>query len=138
MKRTCVDAGVLIAAARGQASIAVRAFEILDDPDREFAASVFLKLEVLPKAIYHNNSSEVEFYEEFFSAVTAWAADLNTVVDYAYREACDSGLAALDALHVAAAVSVGAEELVTSEKPDKPLFRIQSIKVVSIWRESIR
>jgi predicted nucleic acid-binding protein len=138
MKRTYVDAGVLIAVARGQASIAVRAFEILDDPDREFAASVFLKLEVLPKAIYHNNSSEVEFYEEFFSAVTSWAADLNTVADHAYREACDSGLAALDALHVAAAVSVGAEELVTSEKPDKPLFRIQSIKVVSIWCESIR
>jgi hypothetical protein len=83
MKRTYVNAGVLIAAARGQASSAVRAFEILDDPDREFAASVFLKLEVLLKAIYHNNSSEVEFYGEFFSAVTSWADDLNTVADHA-------------------------------------------------------
>lgn len=136
MKRTYIDAGVLIAAARGQDSIAVRAFEILDDPNREFASSVFLKLEVLPKAIYHHNSSEVEFYEEFFSAVTSWADDLDALANHAYREACDVGLAALDALHVAAAVSVWVEELVTSEKPDKPIFRVRSLNIVSIWRES--
>ncbi len=70
MKRTYVAAGVLIAAARGQAPMAARAFEILDDPDREFAASLFLKLEVLPKAMYHKNLAEVEFYETFFNAVS--------------------------------------------------------------------
>lgn len=138
MKRTYVDAGVLIAAARGRAPIAARAFEILDDPDREFAASIFLKLEVLPKAIYHKNLPEVEFYEAFFNAVTHWADSLDIIAENAYREACDSGLAALDALHVAAAVSVGSAELVTGEKPDKPIHRIQSIQVVSIWHESFR
>lgn len=135
MKRTYVDAGVLIAAARGQAPMAARAFDILDDPDREFAASVFLKLEVLPKAMYHENIAEVEFYETFFNAVLYWTDSLETLVDRAYQEAFEAGLAALDALHVAAAIWVRADELVTTEKLDKPIFRIQSLKVVSIGQE---
>lgn len=51
-KRTYVDAGVLIAAARGKDDVAVKAIQILDDPDREFVSSPFLRLEVLPKAVY--------------------------------------------------------------------------------------
>ena len=51
MKLTFVDAGVLIAAARGGSEQAARAMEILDDPERQFAASPFLRLEVLPQAV---------------------------------------------------------------------------------------
>jgi hypothetical protein len=50
----------------------------------------------------------------------------------AFKEACDSGLAALDALHVISAVHVDAEELVTTERLDKPIHRTRLIKVVSI------
>jgi len=32
--------------------------EILDDPEREFAASVFLQLEVLPQAIFNKRVAE--------------------------------------------------------------------------------
>ncbi|AHJ28173.1 hypothetical protein NSP_18400 [Nodularia spumigena CCY9414] len=39
----------------------------------------------------------------------------------------------MDALHVAAALSVGAEEFVTREKKTKPMFRVSSLKVVSIF-----
>ena len=39
MKLTFVDAGVLIAASRGGSGQAARALEILDDPERTFAAS---------------------------------------------------------------------------------------------------
>lgn len=53
MKLTFVDAGVLIAAARGGNVQAARAMEILDDPEREFAASPFLRLEVLPQAVFN-------------------------------------------------------------------------------------
>jgi predicted nucleic acid-binding protein len=123
MIRTFIDAGVLIAAARGKTPIAIRALEILDDSNREFAASIFLKLEVLPKAIYHRNIFEVEFYEAVFSAVAYWADSLHKITEEAYAEACDLGLAALDALHIAAALSVGATELVTTEKLDKPIHR---------------
>ena len=52
MIRTFIDAGVLIVAARGEDEIAERALEILKDPNREFASSMFLKLEVVPKATY--------------------------------------------------------------------------------------
>ncbi|WP_169266136.1 MULTISPECIES: hypothetical protein [Brasilonema] len=36
------------------------------------------------------------------------------------------GLAAMDALHIAAALSVSASEFVTTEKPIKPMFRVIS------------
>jgi len=39
VKLTFVDAGVLIAAARGGSEQAQRALAVLDDPEREFAAS---------------------------------------------------------------------------------------------------
>ncbi len=47
--------------------------------------------------------------------------------------ACKYGLAAMDALHIAAALSVDAEEFVTTEKPTKPMFRVTSIQVISIF-----
>lgn len=69
MKRTYLDSGVLIAAIRGVEPIAQKALEILDDPDREFVSSMFVKLEVLPKAVYHKQTIEQEFYTTFFNNV---------------------------------------------------------------------
>jgi predicted nucleic acid-binding protein len=137
MIRTFVDAGVLITAARGIAPIALKAIEILDDPNREFASSIFLKLEVLPKAVYYKNEAEAEFYYTFFNAVAHWVEALDTIAREAFREACDSGLAAMDALHVASAVSVGAEEIVTTERAQKPIHRTRLIRVVSIMPERV-
>lgn len=132
MKRTFVDAGVLIAAVRGQPHVASQAMAILDDPEREFASSEFVRLEVLPKAIYHQQTAEVEFYQAFFAAVSHWAGPTEQIVRAAYEEACRSGLSAVDALHVAAAVALSADELVTTEKPSRPLHRTTAIKIVSI------
>jgi predicted nucleic acid-binding protein len=131
--RTFIDAGVLIVAARGEDVIAERALEILKDPNREFASSVFLKLEVVPKATYNKRTDEVEFYEEFFGAVTYWANDIERIIQDAYQESCQSGLGAMDALHVMAAVSVGATEFITNEKPEKSIHRTNSIRVTSIY-----
>jgi hypothetical protein len=47
MTITVVDAGVLIAAARGSIDVSARAMAILDDPDRSFASSEFVRLEVI-------------------------------------------------------------------------------------------
>lgn len=132
MIKTYIDAGVLIAAARGITPIAIKAIEIIDDPNREFVSSVFLKLEVLPKAMYHRNEAEASFYNTFFDAVTDWTDSLETIVWEAFNEACVSGLAAMDALHVASAASLDAEELVTTERSEKPIHRTQLIKVTSI------
>jgi predicted nucleic acid-binding protein len=129
---TFIDSGVLIAAARGEGEIAERALQILEDNKREFASSVFLKLEVLPKATYNKRTSEIRFYEEYFDAVSYWATEIDQIIQKAYQEASESGLGAMDALHVAAAVSVGATEFITNEKPEKSIHRTKSIQVVSI------
>lgn len=132
MKRTFIDAGVLIAAARGQGEVAHAAMTVLDDPDREFASSTFVKLEVLPKPVYNRRQSEVDFYETFFAGVTVWADPTPALVDEAFREACLSGLSTVDALHIAAAASVGADEFVTSERTEKPIHRTKRVRVTSI------
>jgi hypothetical protein len=54
----------------------------------------------------------------------------------AYRESSELGLEALDALHVAAAVQVGAAEIVTCEKPSRSIHRARSVKVMSIHPEN--
>jgi hypothetical protein len=136
MIRTFIDAGVLIYAARSQGDIAERAFQIIEDENREFASSIFLKLEVLPKAIYNQQNSEVKFYETFFDEVSYWATDLDSIIEAAYKESSQFGLGAMDALHIAAAVSVGATEFVTNEKSEKSIHRTQSIKIISIHPSS--
>lgn len=61
-----MDSGVLIAAARGTDEAARRAMAVLDDPERSFASSAFVRLEVLPKALRHRREAEARFYETFF------------------------------------------------------------------------
>lgn len=133
LRKTFVDAGVLIAAARGKTDVAVQAMKILDDPSREFIASPFLKLEILPKAVYEKRKDEVEFYEIFFDAVIHWDDSVEHITRNAHAEACKFGLNAMDALHIAAAAVLGgAEDFITTEKSDKPLHRVDSIRILSI------
>ena len=82
MIRTFIDAGVLIYAARSQGEIAEKALQVLEDENREFVSSIFIKLEVLPKAIYNQQNSEVKFYEAFFDEVSYWARDINAIPKY--------------------------------------------------------
>jgi len=132
LRITFVDAGVLIAAARGSSRASQIALSILNDPERVFASSTFVRLEVLPKALYHRQAEESAFYEEFFQDVRNWAPFGRSLVEDAMRVAIEAGLSALDALHVAAARAVGADELITSEKPGKPIHRVQGITVRTI------
>ncbi|MBD2663543.1 hypothetical protein B6N60_01595 [Richelia sinica FACHB-800] len=130
---TYIDSGVLLSAANGNGLIAEKALEILSDSQRVFAASEFVRLEVSPKAIYHQQTEEFQFYEEFFNDVIYWANDLTYIVQEAYKIASQYGLAAMDALHVSAALSVSAEELITTEKKTKPMHKVIGIKVISIF-----
>lgn len=130
--RTYVDAGVLIAAARGEDRLSETALRVLDDPAREFVASEFLRLEVLPKAVFHQKEDEAAFYRAFFEGVAEWAASLEEVVATALDEACACGMSAMDALHVAAATTLRAQEMITTEKEERPLFRTQRLQIVSI------
>jgi predicted nucleic acid-binding protein len=129
---TYLDSGVLINAFRGVNEVSIKAAQVLDDPTRLFATSVFVKLETVPKASYNNQAAEVEFYKTFFDTVTLWATDLNTIVESADSLARVYGLAGMDALHIAAAISINALEFVTTEKVTKPMHRVTEIQVVSI------
>lgn len=132
MIRTFIDTGVLIAAARGTDETVQTAVNILQDPNREFASSPYLRLELLPKAIYNKRQPEIIFYEAYFGMVTHWATDLDAIMAAAYREVAEFGLGSMDALHIAAAVAVGAEEFITNEKPQKSIHHTLSIRVISI------
>jgi predicted nucleic acid-binding protein len=130
MTRTYLDSGVLIAAARGADDLAAAALALLSDTARVFVSSVFVKLEVLPKPVYNKYLAEVRFYETYFAAVVAWAEP--EVVSAALQLAQQYGLSALDALHVAAAVALNADELVTTEGAGKPIHRVADVRIVGI------
>jgi len=128
LTRTFLDAGVLIAAVRGQEDEAARALARLEDPERSFIGSDFLKMEVLPKALYYQRPAEVALYERFFSRARLISVS-TALVTQAYTEACTFGLSALDALHVTVAKAGGAEEFITTERTTTPLFRVTGIVI---------
>ena len=132
MIRTYLDSGVLIEGVRGLPVVGRSVYDLLEDPEREFVASVFLRLEILPKAIYHRAAVEADFYQQYFERVVAWAGPVDELVSREEHEAVRFGLSALDALHVAAAGMLGADELVTTEGPRKLIHRATNVRVVAI------
>lgn len=130
--KTFLDAGVLLAAWRGHAEEAAAAVRVMDDPKRSFVTSQLVKLELLPKPRFHGQTDEARFYELHFAEATEEAPLSAELGAAALELACRFGVAAVDALHLAAALRLGAAEFVTTEAPNKPLFRVSGIKVVSL------
>ncbi len=124
---------MLILAAKGTAEAAALALPFLQDPEREFVTSDYVRLEVLPKPTCFNRQEEIEFYEAFFSLNTRTIPTSVALLELAMDEACAHGLSALDAVHIACAVFGGAEEIVTTEKTTKPMHRTALVRVVSIF-----
>jgi hypothetical protein len=129
---TFLDANVLIAAATGQGDVARQAFAILDDPGRVFVTSPLVRLEVLPKAIYHRRRQAVDFYNAFFESARS-VDDMNLVLDRAFDQAVKHDIAPRDAMHIAAALAAFADEVVTAERPSKPMFRTTANTVRSLY-----
>jgi hypothetical protein len=132
LTRTFLDAGVLIAAIRGSPVPIERALGVINDPQRVFIASDFVRLEVLPKPLYFRQQHEVDFYEAYFAAVAELVEASRALVLQAYTEAQQVGLAGMDALHIAAAKAGGAEEFITTERPTTALFRVTGIPVTTL------
>ena len=131
MKRTYIDANVLIAAFRGEESVAQRALRVLDDPDRKLVVSDYLRLEVLPKPTFHRRREEVEFMQ----SVLDKAENVSTSSDLTGKSlefATKYDMTPIDALHVGASAVAAVDELVTMEKPTKPMCRILEINVKSL------
>lgn len=130
--RTYIDSGVLIWATQGASKNAEVALRFVSDPMREYVTSDYIRLEVIPKATFHANHSELEFYETFFQANIRCIPTSESLIREAMNEGCKTGISGIDALHIACAVFAGAEELITTEKTSKPMYRTKLIKVTCI------
>ena len=130
--RTYVDSGVLIWAAQGVSTNAEIALKFLTDPQREYVTSDYVKLEVIPKATFHRNHIELEFYETFFRANIRCIPTSESLMLHAMAEGCNRGISGIDALHIACAAFAGAEEFITTEKSSKPMHRTTLVKVICI------
>lgn len=131
---TFPDTNVLIAAATGQGNHAPQALAIMRDPARTFASSPFVRLELVPKAVFHKRIAEAAFYERFFRRVSRWIDDYAMMVAEAEKFGGQFGLNMGDALHIAAALMAGADEFVTAERPTSPFKNVKGIKVISIYK----
>lgn len=130
-KRTYLDSNVLVAAWRGKDQAGTKAMEVLDDPGRALVVSDAVRLEVMPKPLYERQEGESAFYEAIFAQAERAAWHLPTL-QQAHELAQRHGIAAMDAIHVATAIACHVDELVSAEKPTKPMFRITEIPVRSL------
>jgi predicted nucleic acid-binding protein len=87
-----------------------------------------VRLEVLPKPLYFRRETEAELYEAFFAAAELVEVS-QVLVSAAFEEARQAGLAAMDALHVAAAKRASVDEFITVERPTRPVFRVAGLTV---------
>jgi hypothetical protein len=123
---------VLLAGARALGRDRERALTILEDPNRIFLTSPFVHLELVPKAVYYKKRLEKAFYDEYFAAAE-WMRDLDKIESVAQTEAAKWGLAAMDALHVAAAYLSQADEFITTERPEKPIHRSTLVTITYLF-----
>jgi predicted nucleic acid-binding protein len=130
--KTFLDSGVLLHAWRGE-TLSGAALQIIDDDTREFFTSQLVHLELLPKARFEKRSREVAFYELHFADCVGSEPLSQELGLEAEKLAARHGLAGPDALQIAAAIRQGVEEFYTSEKPGKPMFRVNEIRVISLF-----
>jgi predicted nucleic acid-binding protein len=124
-----LDSSVLIAAHRGRSPERESALKIINDSSRGFIVSPFLYLEAIPKAVHSKRTAEIIFYRTYFDKAFRWVNDVESIVRIAQQESERHGLAAMDALHVAAVHLGEAEILFTLERKTKPMHRATLVRV---------
>ena len=130
--KTFLDSNVLLMAWKGRDDDAQKAISVLEDDSREFFTAFTVKLELLPKPFYFKKRDEIEFYNAHFNQVTGEEPFSIALGEQAFELGKKHGLAAMDALNIAAALKMGVEEFITGELPGKALFRVPGIKVTTL------
>jgi len=130
--KTFVESDVLIAAFQGKEEVWEKAMRVIDDPEREFIVSDYLKLEIIPQPTFHNRYEEIQFMHTFLDNASLYMNPNGSVIDQAITLACTYSLGAMDALHAGSAIVGQADIFNTNEKPEKPLCQVKEIKVVSL------
>ena len=103
------------------------------DDRREFYSSQMVRLELLSKPRFEKRSAEVRFYENHFAELVKSEPLSGELGDEAELLAARYGLAAADALQIAAAIRQGVQEFWTTEKPGKPVFRVAVTDRAAHW-----
>ena len=132
LNRTFLDSGVLIAAYSAQRDLKNTALTVLEDRNRVFLSSPYIRHELCPKALFNKRHMEDRFYREYFQRATMFN-DVRLILERASREAARSGVSAMDSLHLAAAHLLKADEFITTEKPNKSIHRSSLVKVVYLF-----
>jgi predicted nucleic acid-binding protein len=139
--RTYLDSGVFLAAHQSSHHSYAAARAVIADPNRVFVVSDILRLELFPKPTYFKNDKELKFLQAFFAdAVDDWALNASSFQD-CMGLAGQYGLSGSDALQLSAALSLKAEEFISTEKATKPMYRINSsgsIRATSIHKTKPR
>lgn len=104
--------------------------KVLKDERREFIANDFLRLEILPKPTRNKQQISIDFCEKYLALCAHRVETSSALLETAFAEACRLGLSPIDAIHLAAAHAANADELVTLEKPTKPMYKSGLVKVV--------
>ncbi len=127
--RTFLDSNILIAAWLGREDSSSKAMSVLFDFDREIVATSLVALETVGHASYNNRTLELQFYKEFFDYVVTGTVEVDeTLVADAMLISKTIDADGIDAPHLAAAVRLGAEDFITTEKRTKPMFREQWLR----------
>lgn len=129
MRRTYLDTGVLIDAASGKGARAEVALAVIRDPGRLFLSCLYLDLELLPQVIQHQQLRQQAFLEAYLAA-TERIEDMDAIFESAFLAVSHSPVSGMDALHVAAAHLLDADEIITTEKPGKAIHENTLVPVV--------
>lgn len=127
-----MDSDVLIAAAvdfRGSSKAAV---EISLDGRREFARSVFQEVAVLPAARRNGRKRELGWYQAFLRMAKKSPHSYEEVGQMACQIVAEQAIRLMDALHLASALAVSAEQLVTLESIRKGIAKTGVIEVLCL------
>jgi hypothetical protein len=84
---------------------------------------------MLLKAICNKQADETRFYERFFARAVI-AKDLKAILTLGEREAARAGVGSMGSLHVAAAHLLMADALITTDRPNKSIYRSSLVEVV--------
>ena len=131
--RTVIDSCVLRVAFDGvEGESNKKALEVLDDTNREFIAVDFVALETIPVPTFNKKYDQVLLFQSFFDDAPFRAEVSSDTTTLAIRLASEHGIGPIDALIVSSAIIGGADELITMEKPTKPMFKVKEVKITSL------
>jgi len=128
LTRTFLGSGVLIAAYNARPELKAPALAVLKDPSRIFLSSPFVRHEVCPKSLFNKRHLEYRFYREYFQRAVMFN-DVRLILERAGRESARTGVSAMDSLHLAAAYLLKADEFITTETPQKSIYRTSLVNV---------